>query len=99
MARTGFRRAAAVTPVEIEAAIFAVYAQQLQFPAGWSDDQGWCYLSGECPFEVYLWWALLVGGVVDRPTGLCPVQVMCAIAASSSWATTASSAPSRGGYT
>jgi hypothetical protein len=44
VARTGFRRAAAVMPVEIDAAIFAVYAQQLQFPAGWSDDQGGCYL-------------------------------------------------------
>ncbi len=39
------------------------------------------------------------GGVVDRPTGQCPVLVMCSIAALSSSATMASSAPSRGGYT
>jgi hypothetical protein len=38
-------------------------------------------------------------GVVDRPTGQCPVLVMCSIAALSSWATMVSSAPSRGGYT
>ena len=41
----------------------------------------------------------VVGGVVDRPTGQCPVLVMCSIAALSSWATMASSALSRGGYT
>jgi hypothetical protein len=41
----------------------------------------------------------VVGGVSDRPTGQCPVLVMCSIAALSSWVTMASSAPSRGGYT